>query len=408
MIYSPIQDKHIVLGITGSIACYKAADLSSKLAQAGALVDCVLTDAATKFITPITFQSLTGRRAFINADLWGSDGHVLHIELGKHADMILIAPATANTLAKLANGIADNLLTIAALAADCPVLIAPAMDGGMFSHPATQENLDRLRRRGVQVIGPGEGHLASGMVGKGRMLEPLDIFGHVRLILAQGGPLAGRKVVVTAGGTREPIDPVRAITNRSSGKQGYALAQAALDLGAEVTLISGSVCLEAPVGAEQVDVNSVHEMLDAVLEEIPKADILIMAAAVTDFRPTSPAAEKIKKDTGVPRIQLEAAPDILVEVAHYKERNGWPQVSVGFAAESQDLIENARVKLENKKLDMIVANDISDNQAGFSVDTNRVTIIYPDGHTESLPLMSKVEVASEILERVRQLILVDK
>ncbi len=408
MINSPIQDKHIVLGITGSIACYKAADLASKLAQAGALVDCVLTDAAIKFITPITFQSLTGRRAFINADLWGSDGHVLHIELGKRADLILIAPATANTLAKLANGIADNLLTITALAADCPVLIAPAMDGGMFSHPATQENLDRLRRRGVLVIGPGEGHLASGMVGKGRMLEPLDILGHVRLTLAQGGPLAGRKVVVTAGGTREPIDPVRTITNRSSGKQGYALAQAALDLGAQVALLSGPVCLETPVGAKQMDVNSAQEMLEAVLEEIPKADILIMAAAVSDFRPTSPAAEKIKKDTGVPRIQLEAAPDILVEVAQYKERNGWPQVSVGFAAESQDLLENARAKLENKKLDMIVANDISDNQAGFSVDTNRVTIIYPDGHTEPLPLMSKVEVANEILERVRQLILVDK
>jgi phosphopantothenoylcysteine decarboxylase/phosphopantothenate--cysteine ligase len=368
--------------------------------QAGALVDPILSDSALNFITPLTFQSVVGRRAHVDSDLWGSQGHVLHIQLGKQADLLLIAPATANTLAKLAHGHADNLLTITALAATCPILVAPAMDGGMFAHPATQENLDILRQRGVGVIGPAEGHLASGMVGPGRMLEPGQILGYVRWTLSKGGPLSGRKVVVTAGGTHEPIDPVRVISNRSSGKQGYALAQAALDLGAGVVLISGPVSLDVPVGAIRLEVVTAEEMLEAVLGEVVGADALIMAAAVADFRPISAATGKLKKDEGVPKIALENAPDILQEIARHKERGDEIGVVIGFAAESEDLIKNAQQKLERKKLDMIVANNIGGEDSGFYVDTNRVTLLYPDGGSESLPLMSKAEVAAEVLERL--------
>jgi len=402
---TPFREKKIVLGITGSIACYKAADLASKLTQAGAMVDAILTESALKFINPLTFQSVVGRRVYIDADLWGNQGHVLHIELAKRADLLLVAPATANTLAKLAHGSADNLLTITALAAKCPILVAPAMDGGMFSHPATQENLEILRQRGVSIIGPAEGHLASGMVGPGRMVEPIQILGHVRYALSQNGPLAGRKVVVTAGGTHEPIDPVRVISNRSSGKQGFALAQAALDLGAEVVLISGPVTLVAPIGVKRVDVVTAQEMLEAVMREINGADALIMAAAVADFRPINASTDKLKKEAGIPQIHLENAPDILHEVAKYKERGGEVGVVIGFAAETRDLLKNARQKLEQKNLDMIIANNIEAEGSGFSVDTNQVTLLYPDGGSESLPLMSKAEVAAGVLERVKQLIL---
>jgi phosphopantothenoylcysteine decarboxylase/phosphopantothenate--cysteine ligase len=235
---SVFSGKHILLGVTGSIAAYKAADLASKLMQMEAKVDVILTGGAEKFITPLTFQAVTGRRALTDADLWGGEAHVLHVELGHSADLLAVAPCTANTIAKLAHGQADNLLTITALAANCPMLIAPAMDGGMFSHPATQENLKVLQSRGVIIVGPAEGHLASGLSGKGRMVEPVEVLGYIRLALAQEGVLSGRKVVVTAGGTQEPIDPVRVITNRSTGKQGYALAQAALDAGGQVTLIT--------------------------------------------------------------------------------------------------------------------------------------------------------------------------
>lgn len=397
---NPLQNKTILLGVTGSIACYKAADLASKLAQSGALVDVILTQAALQFVTPLTYQSVTGRRAYGDADLWGSEGHVQHIGLGKGADLLCIAPASANTLAKLAHGIADNLLCVTALAARCPLLVAPAMDGGMFSHPATQANLETLRQRGAAIVGPAEGHLASGLVGIGRMVEPLEVLGHIRLALARQGPLAGQRVVVTAGGTQEPIDPVRRITNRSSGKQGFALAQAALDLGAEVTLIAGPTHLPAPVGVRRVDVVTAQEMLDAVLAELSQASALVMAAAVADFRPVSPAGEKIKKEAGLPEIRLEKTPDILAAVAVHKTATGFPRLLVGFAAESQQLLENARRKVDVKQLDFIVANDIRAPGAGFSVDTNQVTLLYAGGRTESLPLMSKAEVAEVVMERV--------
>ncbi len=398
---NPLKNKRILLGVTGSIACYKATDLASKLRQAGAEVDVILTEAGTKFITPLTFQSVTGRKAYTEADLWGDQGHVLHIGLGKEANLFVIAPITANTIAKLAHGEAGNLLTLTALAAECPLLIAPAMDGGMLSHPATQANLETLKGRGVTVVGPESGHLASGMRAIGRMTEPGRLIDHIRLVLAKDEPLAGRKVVVTAGGTQEVIDPVRYIANRSSGKQGYALAQAALDLGATVTLITAPTNLDPPVGAEVVDVRTAEEMHGAVIKHIPQADVLIMAAAVADFRPDKTFSKKIKKTDGVPAIKFTATKDILGEVAKMKADKGYPKVTVGFAAESQELVKNAEKKLKAKGLDFIVANDISSKDAGFEVDTNQVTLLFADGKKEELPLMSKDEVAEVILGRVQ-------
>ncbi len=401
---TPFMDKRIVLGITGSIAAYKSADLASKLAQSGALVDVILTQSAAQFVSPLTFQSVTGQKAYTDSDLWGSEGHIQHIGLSRNAQLIVIAPITANTLAKLALGIADNLLTVTALAARCPILLAPAMDGGMYSHPATQANLETLRQRNVTIIGPVEGHLASGMTGIGRMVEPIELIGHIRYGLTRRGPLRNRKIVVSAGATYEPIDPVRGITNRSSGKQGFALAQAALDRGAEVILISGPTHLATPIGAERVDIRTAQEMQAAVLSAIPDSTALIMAAAVADFRPTSPADKKVKKKEGLPQLSLEATPDILTAVAEEKSKHGYPQITVGFAAESEDLLNNARKKLDDKGLDLIVANDISAADAGFAVDSNRVTILDGGGGQEALPLMGKDEVAQFILERITGLL----
>ena len=400
---SPLRDRQIILGVTGSIACYKAADLASRLTQAGARVNVIMTQSAMQFMTPLTFQSVTGQRAYTDADLWGSEGHIQHIGLGRGAHLLVIAPASANTLAKLAHGIGDNLLSVTALAARCPLLAAPAMDGGMFAHPATQANLEILRQRGTTIVGPAQGRLASGLVGVGRMVEAAELIGHVRLVLGRQGPLAGYKIVVTAGGTQEPIDPVRAIHNRSSGKQGYALAQAALDWGAQVTLITAPTALDAPVGAVRIDVRTSVEMLEAVKNNISDADVLIMAAAVADFRPAKPAVHKIKKSGGIPEIHLEAAPDILAAIAPIKAEQGWPRVTIGFAAESQHLLENAQQKLQAKKLDFIVANDISASDAGFAVDSNRVSLLYADGSQEALPLMSKMEVAQVVLERTSRI-----
>lgn len=394
------SNKNIILGVTGSIAAYKAADLASRLTQAGTHVEILLTSAAEKFVTPLTFQSVTGRRAFIDAELWGGEAHVLHVGLGHSADLLVIAPCTANTIAKLASGIADNLLTITALAADCPILIAPAMDAGMFSHPATQTNIEILRQRGVTVIGPEEGRMASGLVGLGRMTEPAELFGQIRLALGRGGPLKGKKVVVTASGTQEPIDPVRVITNRSSGKQGYALAQAALDAGGNVVLITAPTGLTPPIGARILEVRTAEQMLAAVLAESADADALLMAAAVADFRPKQVATEKLKKRDGIPRVELEAVPDILAAVAELRSKTKRPRCVVGFAAESRDLLDNASAKLHSKKLDLIVANDISSPDAGFATDTNRVTFIYADCNKEVLPLMSKSEVGERVIERL--------
>lgn len=399
---SILSGRRILLGVTGSIAAYKAADLASKLTQAGAQVDVMLTGAGEKFVTPLTFQSVTGRRAFTDKDLWGDEAHVMHVSLGKTADLLVIAPCTADTLAKLAHGIADNLLTVTALAAACPLLIAPAMDGGMFDHPATQENLKTLQTRSVLVAGPAAGHLASGLSGVGRMLEPAEILGHIRMALAKNGKLAGRKVIVTAGGTQEAIDPVRVITNHSSGRQGYALAQAALDAGADVTLISAPAGLTPPIGAKVVHVKSVQDMLDALMKE--EADALVMAAAGADFRPKTAAKDKLKKRDGIPQIQLEAAPDILKTLSSPGAERRRFKVMVGFAAESQALLENASEKLKSKNLDFIAANDISAQDAGFGVGTNRITLLFANGTQEALPLMSKDEAAEKIIEHIARLL----
>jgi len=401
---SLFAEKTIILGVTGSIAAYKAADLASKLTQAGAHVDVILTQAAREFITPLTFQSVTGHRAFTEEDLWGKEGHIQHIGLGKSADLLAIAPATANTIAKLAHGIADNLLTVTALAAQCPLVIAPAMDGGMFTHPSTQSNLEILRERSTTIVGPAEGYLASGLSGLGRMVEPIELLGHIRLVLADNGPLSGRKVVVTAGGTQEPIDPVRVITNLSSGKQGYALAQAALEKGADVTLISAPTCLPPPVGVSLVSVTTAEDMLHAVLDQSNDADLLIMAAAVADFRPSKTSYQKIKKSTGVSKINLESTVDILNAVADLKTKQEYPRLVVGFAAESEDLISNAQAKLRTKNLDLIIANDITSKDAGFAADNNRVIILDAGGGEEALPLITKDEVAEHVIQRVTPLI----
>lgn len=391
-----------MLGVTGSIAAYKAADLASKLTQAGAKVDVLLTGAGEKFVTPLTYQSVTGRRAYTDNDLWGNEAHVLHVNFGKTADLLVIAPCTSDTMAKLAHGIADNLLTVTALAATCPILIAPAMDGGMFDHPATQENLKTLQSRGVLVAGPASGHLASGLSGTGRMIEPMEVLGHIRMTLGKNGKLAGKKVIVTAGGTQEAIDPVRVITNYSSGKQGYALAQAALDAGAEVCLITTPTALTPPVGANVIHVKSVQEMLDTLMNE--SADALIMAAAAADFRPKIVAKEKMKKRDGIPQIEFEAAPDVLRTVSTVGGEKRRFKVVVGFAAESQSLLENAAEKLKSKGLDFIAANDISAKDAGFGVETNRITLLFANGTQENLPLISKSEAAEKIIEHIARLL----
>lgn len=399
-----LNGKRILLGVTGSIAAFKAADLASKLTQLGAQVDVILTSAAEKFITPLTFQSVTGRRAYTDADLWGGEAHILHIGLAHQANMFIIAPCTANTISKLTYGAADNLLTITALAASCPILIAPAMDGGMFDAAVMQDNLRILTKRGVTIAGPAEGRFASGLVGKGRLLEPAELIGHIRLVLGRNGRLADKQIVVTAGGTQEPLDPVRVLTNKSSGRQGYALAQAALDSGAEVTLITTPTSLTTPVGAHMLEVETAQQMYKSVLSESAKADGLIMAAAVADFRPAKTAKSKMKKRDGIPQIELEETEDILKAVAEHRSGKKRPRVVVGFAAESRDLLANASEKLKSKKLDFIVANDIASNDAGFSVETNRVTLLFPNGKKESLPLMSKADVAEAVIQHIAALL----
>lgn len=398
---NPLNGKNIVLGITGSIAAYKSVDLASRLTKLGTFVNSILTDAGTKFISPLSIQSVCGRKAYIEQDLWVREGHVVHINIAHTADLILIAPATANTLAKLAHGIADNLLTVTVLAAKCPIIIAPAMDAGMYENEITQKNVQLLKEKGIIFIGPAEGHLASGLVGPGRMAEPADIVRAIRYNLSRVNPLKDKKIVVTAGGTQEEIDPVRILTNYSSGKQGYALAQAALDAGSDVVLISAPTSLTSPEGATLVRVKSAEEMHDAVLDQITNASALIMAAAVADFRPKNSVQEKIKKEDGFGSIELTPTKDILKAVSKMKITKHLDIKVIGFAAETTDLKANAKEKLLEKKLDMIVANDVSDPQAGFGVDTNKVLLMYSDGSTEQLPILTKDEVAEKVIQHLQ-------
>jgi phosphopantothenoylcysteine decarboxylase/phosphopantothenate--cysteine ligase len=368
-----------------------------------------MTEAATRFVTPLTFQTLTGRPVYTT--MWGAldasldkeavlPTHVVHVGLAESAELMVIAPATANTMAKLAHGLADNLLTTLALAARCLVLLAPAMDVEMWTHPATQANVATLRERGIHFAGPARGRMASGLEGEGRMMEPDDILGHARLVLGREGALAGWRVVVTAGPTREPLDPVRFLSNPSSGRQGFALAQAALDRGATVTLITGPTHLPTPVGAERVGVATAQEMHDAALSATEQADVLLMAAAVADYRPATVASQKIKKGEGDRAIHVVRTPDILSAVAVRWAKTHYPRVVVGFAAESENLVENARAKLAAKNLDLIVANDVTARDAGFAAETNRAVILDRDGGGKELPLMSKAAVAEVVLERV--------
>lgn len=389
-----LSDRSLVLGVTGSIAAYKGAELASRLTQEGARVDVVLTAAARRFVTSLTFRGLTGRPAY--SDMFEPAGEVgeLHVALARRADAVLVAPASATTLARLAHGLAEDLLSLTVLATRAPVLLAPAMDNQMYESAATQSNLETLRARGCTVVEPAYGRLASGQVGRGRLAELEDIVGALKALLGHRGDLAGRRLVVSAGGTHEPIDPVRFVGNASSGKMGFALAEAARDRGAEVVLVTGPTALRPPYGVTVVPVRTAEEMLRAVQAHCAEADALVMAAAVADFRPGQVAPHKIKRGE-LPFLTLELVPtpDILAQV-------GAEVVKVGFAAESQDLAANAARKLEEKGLDLIVANDITAPDSGFGSDTNRVMLIDRTEAPEELPLLPKYQVAHRVLDRV--------
>jgi phosphopantothenoylcysteine decarboxylase/phosphopantothenate--cysteine ligase len=389
-----LKARSIVLGVTGGIAAYKAAALCSLFVKAGALVDVILTSAAARFITPLTFQALTHRPVITDMFSLLAETEIGHVTLGKRANLLVIAPATANTIAKLACGMADNMLTTTALAARCPILIAPAMESHMWENPLTQQNLERLQSLlDVTCAGPAEGYLASGASGVGRMLEPQEIFEAALRVLARGGSLAGRQVMVTAGGTREPIDPVRYISNRSSGQMGYALADAARDLGAQVTLVS-TTGGRSPYGIRLVPVETAAQMRQAVLEKLPELDVLVMAAAVADYQSAQPADQKIKKGAGGLSLKLVPTADILAQVAELRRPE---QVIVGFAAETEDLLENARGKLQRKHLDLIVANDALKT---MGAPNSQVTLLHASGEVEALPEMSKEAVAEAVFQRV--------
>ena len=388
-----LQGRNIALGITGSIAAYKAADLASKLTQAGAHVDVLMTAAATRFVTPLTLRSITGRPVLLDMYDPSTELAEEHVEIARRADAVIIAPASASTIAKLAHGLGDDMVTLTVLATKAPVLIAPAMDGQMFDNDATQANLRALAERGYVIIGPAEGRLASGRSGKGRLVETGVLLGALKLELGKSGDLAGKRVVITAGGTREPLDPVRFISNYSTGKMGYAVAEAASDRGAQVTLISTVSTLPVPYGVRLAAVETVAEMRDAVLAACQQADALIMAAAVSDYRPADRAGHKVKKGPGRKTIELEKNADFLLEVPD-------SIVKIGFAAETDDLDANAAAKLAAKRLDLIVANDVTVPGAGFAHDTNVVTLIDRSGAAEPLPLMSKYDVGQRILDRL--------
>jgi phosphopantothenoylcysteine decarboxylase/phosphopantothenate--cysteine ligase len=395
-----LADKQIVLGVTGGIAAYKSADLASRLVQAGARVDVVMTAAAAEFVKPLTFQALTHRPVALEMFTLLQETDIGHVSLGQRADLMIIAPATANSIAKLAHGLADNMLTTTALACRAPLLLAPAMESGMWDNPVTRANMDILQRRGMHTVGPESGRLASGGHGYGRMSEPTSILDAARWVLGRSGSLAGTAVIVTAGGTREAIDPVRFVGNRSSGKMGYALAAAARDRGATVTLIHGSAALEIPYGVKEVAVESCADMERALLDSIGSADALVMAAAVADYRPEAAAPQKIKKREAGLALNLVRTPDILSAVAARRSAGGRLKAVIGFAAETRDVLENAREKLDRKKLDLIVANDVSAAGSGFEVDTNRVTLLDASGGVHPLPLMTKPAVAERIIDRL--------
>jgi len=392
-----LSNKNIVLGITGGIAAYKAAEIASQLTQAGARVNVIMTGEASQFISPITFRAVTGRPVVTEMFDLASEFSIEHVSLAQAADIVVITPATANIIAKLAAGIADDMLCCTVLATRAPVVIAPAMETNMYNNAVTRDNLSKLKARNFVIIGPATGWLASGKEGLGRLADVNDIIGSIRQVLGRSGDLAGKHIVVTAGGTQEPIDPVRYISNRSSGKMGYALAEAARDRGAKVSLLTAPVSLTEPVGVDVSKVGTAREMHQAVENIAPHADALVMAAAVADYCSTIAAKDKIKKGEARLILELECTPDILGSVKG-------KFVKVGFAAESSNLVENAKQKLQQKGLDFIVANDITASDSGFGADTNRVTIIDREGKIDSLPLLPKREVADKILDKVAALL----
>jgi len=392
-----LKNKVIVLGVSGGIAAYKAADLASKLAQAGANVKVVMTREATELVKPLTFQALTGNPVVTGMFEPAPLSAITHVSLADEADIVVIVPATANIIAKMAAGIADDILTCTVLATKAPIVISPAMHNNMYVNPVTRENIAKLKTRGFTVIPAVHGRLASGSIGYGRLPEIAEIMGIVTQTLGKKSDLSGKRIVVTAGGTQEAIDPVRYISNNSSGKMGYALAEAARDRGAVVTLITTPTVLNPVAGVETVNVRSAKQMKDAVIRTTAKADVLIMAAAVADYMPKTVAAQKIKKDAGSLTLELVKTPDILSEV------NG-KFIKVGFAAETQDLVANAKKKLVNKSLDIIVANDVTAKDSGFGSDSNKVVIIKKEGKMEDLPLMTKREVAEKIMDNVVKLL----
>jgi phosphopantothenoylcysteine decarboxylase / phosphopantothenate---cysteine ligase len=412
-----LLNKRILVGICGGIASYKAVELVSRLQQAGALVDVIMSERAEEFVRPLTFASLSHRPVY--SDLWEPSGRAAetHIALAEEAELLVIVPATANTLAKLVHGLADNMLTAVALATKAPLLLAPAMHQNMYTHPATQANLTLLRERGVFIIEPDVGRLASGEVGIGRLPDTSVLLGAINVVLGRNGDLAGFRVVVTAGGTQEPIDPVRYVGNRSSGKMGYALATEARDRGAHVILISGPVVLDVPYGVEVRRVETAIQMRDAVHDAVIDADVLVMSAAVADFRPAEVATQKLKKSESQELneqngffLQLVHNPDILEELAKSvhantgNEGSGRYLLRVGFAAETSNLVAYSSAKLIAKRLDLLVANDVSRSDSGFGTETNKVHIFHANGAVEDLPVMPKTGVAAAIWDRIVSLL----
>ncbi len=412
-----LLNKRILVGISGGIASYKAVELVSRLQQAGALVDVIMSERADEFVRPLTFSSLSHRAVY--SDLWEPSGRAAetHIALAEEAEILVVVPATANTIAKLAHGVADNMLTAVALATKAPVLLAPAMHQNMYTHPATQANITLLQERGVFIVEPEVGRLASGEVGIGRLPDTSILLGAINVVLGRNGDLAGYRIVVTAGGTQEPIDPVRYLGNRSSGKMGYALATEARDRGAHVILISGPVVLDVPYGVEVRRVETAIQMRDVVHDAVIDADVLVMSAAVADFRPAEVAAQKLKKSESQELdeqngffLQLVRNPDILEELADSvhtntgNKRSGRHLVRVGFAAETSNLVAYASAKLIAKRLDLLVANDVSRSDSGFGTETNKVYIFHANGAMEDLPVMPKSGVAAAIWDRIVSLL----
>lgn len=393
-----LRGKTVVLGVTGGIAAYKSAALTSLLVKAGAQVQVIMTEHARQFIAPLTFESLTGRRCLTDTFDRNHEYSTEHVELAKEADVVMIAPATANIIAKIAHGMADDMLTTTMLACDCPKIVAPAMNTRMYENPVTQDNIRKLEEYGMTIAHPTSGHLACGDIGKGKMLEPEELFQYILMACAFEKDMAGKHVLVTAGATQEALDPVRYITNHSSGKMGYSLAKISAFRGAEVVLVSGHTALAAPLFAERVSVTSAEDMFRAVTERSEWADIIIKAAAVADYRPAAVSSEKIKKSDDQMSIGLERTQDILGYLGAHK-RDG--QFLCGFAMETQDLLENASQKLKKKNADMIVANNLKVTGAGFAGDTNVVTLITENG-AEEQELMSKEEVAGVILDKIME------